>query len=472
METDLLKMLQDLQNSEEKQYLLDLFEESTQEVEQSVRKINAMLEVKLAMSNLKGIEDAIKELQEMLNKYRIKKKPKNIEEFDSNLKKMEIIDKIQDNLEELNEERLRYPTSYELNKLYNVIKLEEKVKINQKHFIVFQEIPDIEKKEVNSFKKYIDINNKTIEKEEQEKLEQKRKKSLELEKIRKQKKLEEKAKSEQQQLEATTNQPKEETIIKTPQVKEKTPEEIEVEVLKHARFIFDKISYTSEETEIINTLPEKNSNKYHKIIKQVLILITQKTEELYLNEPQEKKEIIKYEYLKDIVTKNYLNNEIAKTTEEKKTVNNIFFAKDNYGEARIYSDVENFTPQQKNDLITILELLKSNRKRTGKDKVRQFTNNSKISGIFEIKSNQLRVHCKHLGENNYLILLAKIKKEQSSNKNVEEIINRDNSCYKEYLLLQKLIKENKITEEMIIEEEMTFDKIKELIKPKEHILKR
>ena len=471
METDLFKMLQDLQNNKEKQYLLDLFEESTQEVEQSVRKINAMLEVKLAISNLKGIEDAIKELQEMLNKYRIKKKPKNIEEFDSNLKKMEIIDKIQDNLEELNEERLRYPTSHELNKLYNVIKLEEKVKINQKHFIVFQEIPDIEKKEVNSFKKYIDINNKTIEKEEQEKLEQKRKRSLELEKIRKQKKLEEKAKSEQQ-LETTTNQLNEETIIETPQAKEKTPEEIEVEVLKHARFIFDKISYISEETEIINTLPEKNLNKYHKIIKQVLILITQKTEELYLNEPQEKKEIIKYEYLKDIVTKNYLDNEIAKTTEEKKTVNNIFFAKDNYGEARIYSDIENFTPQQKNDLITILELLKSNRKRTGKDKVRQFTNNSKISGIFEMKSNQLRVHCKHLGENNYLILLAKIKKEQSSNKNVEEIINRDNSCYKEYLLLQKLIKENKITEEMIIEEEMTFDKIKELIKPKEHILKR
>jgi len=183
---------------------------------------------------------------------------------------------------------------------------------------------------------------------------------------------------------------------------------------------------------------------YIEIIKQIQdnilsIINDAKEPDFYID--KETKKIITNEYNKNVnlylIVRNFFDNEIYNyeiqskdNTNCKKTEYNItFLVSDTDNKSFLEKDLKNIRHEKLEKLVELIEKKKFNE--LGHDQDRPIVNNEKFKGFYELKSDQIRVIYKYLGNNTIIILGANEKKDNVDIHLLEIPISRFKQYYVE-----------------------------------------
>lgn len=162
-------------------------------------------------------------------------------------------------------------------------------------------------------------------------------------------------------------------------------------------------------------LPSKKNVNYKRLIirlkmellkniKEIEELLEEEKDELTKSDLEEFKNevIINSKKMKIIDNLNSEKTEIEEEVEE----NNLFFATTSSGNIRVLEEIEAIPQEYYAGFVGLFNSIKDG---TFKN-VKRFTNNNRISGICEVKDYKIRVIFDRIGENDYAVISAFVKK--------------------------------------------------------------
>ena len=230
-------------------------------------------------------------------------------------------------------------------------------------------------------------------------------------------------------------------------------------------------NFSDEEINII--LPKKKNPRYKDILLRLSLVSVKeikevkeilRTEQLSLDEKTLCEKIIEIENKKiDFIKSKLITNE-KEEIEEQEEKNNIILVPMLSGNIRVIDELEHI-PNDYYD--SFKDLINSIIDGTFKN-VKNFTNNSALISISEVKGRQTRVVFKRLNNNSYALITAFIKKCDTDKLYQESLIGK----VKEYYLIESMLKDKLNDQEFMDENEKNVLQLFNILSPKEEIKRK
>ena len=230
-------------------------------------------------------------------------------------------------------------------------------------------------------------------------------------------------------------------------------------------------NFSDEEINII--LPKKKNPRYKDILLRLSLVSVKeikevkeilRTEQLSLDEKTLCEKIIEIENKKIDFIKSKLITNDKEEIEEQEEKNNIILVPMLSGNIRVIDELEHI-PNDYYD--SFKDLINSIIDGTFKN-VKNFTNNSALISISEVKGRQTRVVFKRLNNNSYALITAFIKKCDTDKLYQESLIGK----VKEYYLIESMLKDKLNDQEFMDENEKNVLQLFNILSPKEEIKRK
>ena len=230
-------------------------------------------------------------------------------------------------------------------------------------------------------------------------------------------------------------------------------------------------NFSDEEINII--LPKKKNPRYKDILLRLSLVSVKeikevkeilRTEQLSLDEKTLCEKIIEIENKKIDFIKSKLITNDKEEIEEQEEKNSIVLVPMLSGNIRVIDELEHI-PNDYYD--SFKDLINSIIDGTFKN-VKNFTNNSALISISEVKGRQTRVVFKRLNNNSYALITAFIKKCDTDKLYQESLIGK----VKEYYLIESMLKDKLNDQEFMDENEKNVLQLFNILSPKEEIKRK
>lgn len=143
---------------------------------------------------------------------------------------------------------------------------------------------------------------------------------------------------------------------------------------------------------------------------------------------------------------------------------NIIFATSKSGNVFIENDLKDISEEYLGSIVDCLERLLERIEEENVVKGHKMgSNHSKLSGIHEIKEFKVRVYYKILDNDLFYVIMARMKKDDFSRRDREEPVERIKNTSKEFKLLQKEILDENRKRELIEENLVVLERIREYV---------
>lgn len=187
----------------------------------------------------------------------------------------------------------------------------------------------------------------------------------------------------------------------------------------------------SKKTDISEYLPSPNMKNFAAIMERIIEKLKDDLEafkELSLEDPSNK------EVKQDIVN---LQSKISLcqnhlTPKSKRTTNNIIFATTASGNVFPKADLKNIDREYFQRIYASLSFLLQKKKTSDPRKQKLLSGNSQFDGVREIKGYKTRMYYYTLPNDNYYVFLIKVKKDDWSKEDNDELLSRIKKVQKEY----------------------------------------
>lgn len=246
---------------------------------------------------------------------------------------------------------------------------------------------------------------------------------------------------------------------------------MEEELDKLRNQYFQAILCLQEKEDIENALPLPEYKNFIPLIVGLIQILEQEIDKnIKIRESEKSEEML--EYIEEEITslkqkRNICNKLLEEATKEieiedtdtNNETKNIIFASTNAENIYFEKDLKSIPKDYYKSIETCLKYIEKSIQEDNIEKARAFTNNAKLTGLHEVKDFQIRIIYKILDSNTVYVMQVRIKKDNNSLQDREEIVTRSQQTDQEYKKLKVDIKDE-IKKMNLIEE---HKKIKERI---------
>lgn len=132
----------------------------------------------------------------------------------------------------------------------------------------------------------------------------------------------------------------------------------------------------------------------------------------------------------------------------------LIFAKTAFGSTFLQRDLKDIPREYYDKVQAALETLEYGNLGSNPEKVRQFTNNKKLFGLYEIKEFKIRLIYRVLSGNMVYVMQTRMKKDNNSMVDKKELISRSKNTNDEFTMLKKRVLNPADRELLIMEHEV------------------
>ena len=226
--------------------------------------------------------------------------------------------------------------------------------------------------------------------------------------------------------------------------------EEELEALRQQ--YFQTILFLEEKEDIKSALPAPEYKNFIPLIVGIIQILEQESDKNKKSRAEEtSEEMLEYfdMEIKSLEEKIAICNDLLKVTQKEIEIqeendNNkksIIFASTNADNIYFERDLKGIPKEYYQSIENCLKSIENNIQEDNVEKAKTFTNNVKLAGIHEVKDFQTRVLYKILDKDTVYVMQVRIKKDNNSLQDREEIITRAQQTDKEYKKIKSEIKD-------------------------------
>ncbi len=238
----------------------------------------------------------------------------------------------------------------------------------------------------------------------------------------------------------------------------------ELEKLRNS--YFEAISLLQNEEDILNSLPNPEYQSFFPLMEGLIVkLISECKEFQQLGDEADvleevanlKKKIAicqqRVEQVKNQVKEDSLESQSSHPKRH------LIFAKTTFGSTYLERDLRDIPKEYYDKVLSTLDTLESGNITGNVEKARQLVNNKKLFGLYEVKEFKVRLIYRVLNGDMVYVTQVRMKKDNNSSIDKNELISRSRSTNNEYMELKDRV-QNPIDRELLI---MEHDKIRQEI---------
>ena len=234
---------------------------------------------------------------------------------------------------------------------------------------------------------------------------------------------------------------------------------------------FQAILYLQEKEDIENALPLPDYKNFIPLIVGLIQILEQEIDKnLKIKAKESSEDMLEYinEEILSLQQKKDICNELLKETtkeieiektDDNKENKNIIFASTNADNIYFEKDLKNIPKEYYKSIETCLKYIEKGIQEDNTEKAKSFTNNAKLIGLHEVKDFQIRVIYKILDPDTVYVMQVKVKKDNNSLQDREEIVTRAQQTDKEYKKIKMDIKDEIKKMKLIEEHKKIKDRI-------------
>jgi len=239
---------------------------------------------------------------------------------------------------------------------------------------------------------------------------------------------------------------------------------------------FEAIKCLQDEQDIIDALPKPEYEDFFSLMENLIEFINKELEQINNLITKENDEEMK-EYLSEELNlwkfKLSISKKLIDEAEKSKKIEQetqitpnkkLIFATTTTGNIYLEKDLKDIPEECYDAVRESLEALKDGYVEENDEKGKQLKNNGKIAKVHEIKQFKVRVMYKILAPDTLYIIMTRMKKDNNSKKDRDEVIIRNKQTEKEFNMLKNILKDPTAEKQIIDENQNTYNYLFEYLK--------